>query len=87
VTGVFVASLASGIWWMVTAFRARRAGILGRPMALFAGLVGALTLGPALIGVPWAMLFQIPLFIVLGMAFLRRAGGLAPRPSIEAAPA
>jgi hypothetical protein len=87
VTGIFVASLASGIWWIGTALRSRKAGILGRPMAVFAGLVGAFTLLPNLFGLPWGLLLQIPLFLVLGIAFLRRAGNVAPRPSIEAVPA
>jgi len=84
VTGAFVASLASGIWWIGTALRSRRAGIFGRPLAVFAGLVGAFTLLPSLFGLPWGLLFQIPLFIVLGIAFLRRAGNVPPQPSIEA---
>lgn len=87
VTGVFVASIASGIWWIGTAVRSRRAGILGRPMAVFAGLVGAVTLLPNLFGLPWALLLQIPLFLVLGITFLRRAGGLATRSSTEPLPA
>jgi len=77
-TGVFVASLAAGIWWIGTAVRAYRAGILGRPLAGFAGVVGALVLLPSLFGIPWGALLQIPLFILLGIAFLRRAHGLAP---------
>jgi hypothetical protein len=87
-TGVFVASLAAGIWWIGTAVRTYRAGILGRPLAGFAGVVGALVLLPSLFGIPWGALLQIPLFILLGIAFLRRAHGLAPtRLSSEAASA
>ncbi len=86
--GVFVASFASGIWWIGTAVRSRRAGILSRPLAGFAGVVGAFVLLPSLIGIPWGALLQIPLFIVLGITFLRRARQLAPtRPSTEAVPA
>ena len=76
-TGLFVVSLAAGIWWIGTAVRAYRAGILGRPLAGFAGAVGALVLLPSLFGIPWGALLQIPLFILLGIAFLRRAHGLA----------
>jgi hypothetical protein len=86
--GVFVASIASGIWWIGTAVRSPKAGILGRPLAAFAGVVGAFALFPSLFGFPWGLLLQIPLFIVLGLAFLRRAGRLAPtRTSTEALPA
>jgi hypothetical protein len=86
--GVFVASIASGIWWIGTAVRSPRAGILGRPLAAFAGVVGAFALFPSLFGFPWGLLLQIPLFIVLGIAFLRHAGRLAPtRASTEALPA
>ena len=76
-TGAFVASLAAGIWWMGIAVRTYRAGILGRPLAGFAGTVGALVLVPTLFGVPWGALLQIPLFVVLAIAFLRRARRLA----------
>lgn len=87
-TGAFVASIASGIWWIGTAVRSPRAGILGRPLAAFAGVVGAFALFPSLFGFPWGLLLQIPLFIVLGIAFLRHAGRLAPtRASTEALPA
>ena len=86
--GVFVASIASGIWWIGTAVRSPKAGILGRPLAVLAGLAGALGVFPSLFGFPWGALFQIPLFIVLGIAFLRHAGRLVPaRPSTEADPA
>lgn len=77
-TDVFVASLAAGIWWIGTAVRTYRAGILGRALAGFAGVVGALTLVPTLFGTPWGALLQIPLFLVLGIAFLRRAHRPAP---------
>ena len=84
-TGVFVASFASGIWWIGTAVRCSRGGILGRSLAAFAGVVGAFVVLPNLFGVPWGALLQIPLFFVLGVAFLRRASRLAPtRPSTEA---
>jgi len=87
-TGVFVASIASGIWWIGTAVRSPKAGILGRPLAAFAVVVGAFALFPSLFGFPWGLLLQIPLFIVLGIAFLRHAGRLAPtRSSTEALPA
>jgi len=87
-TGVFVASIASGIWWIGTAVRSPRAGILGRPLAAFAGVAGAVAVLPSLFGFPWGLLLQIPLFIVLGIAFLRHAGRLAPtRTSTEALPA
>lgn len=83
--GVFVASIASGVWWIGTAMRSPRAGILGRPLAAFAGVSGAFALLPSLFGFPWGLLVQIPLFIVLGIAFLRHAGRLAPtRTSTEA---
>lgn len=72
-TGAFVASLAAGIWWIGTAVRGYRAGILGRPLAGFAGIVGVLVLVPTLFGIPWGALLQIPLFVVLAIAFLRRA--------------
>jgi len=87
-TGVFVASIASGIWWIGTAIRSPTAGILRRPLAAFAGVAGAFALIPSLFGFPWGLLLQIPLFIVLGIAFLRHAGRLAPtRTSTEALPA
>lgn len=77
-TGVFVASLAAGIWWIATAVRGARASLLGRPLAAFAGIVGALVVLPNLMGIPWGALLQIPLFIVFGIAFLRRRPGVAP---------
>jgi hypothetical protein len=87
-TGIFIASIASGIWWIGTAVRGSRAGVLGRPLAVFAGMVGALAVLPSLFALPWGVLFQIPLFIVLGLAFVRRSGRLAPtRTSTEATPA
>lgn len=87
-TGVFVASIASGIWWIGTAVRGSKAGVLGRPLALFAGMVGALNVLASLVGVPWLVLLQIPLFFVVGIVFLRHAGRLAPtRTSPEVAPA
>lgn len=72
--GIFAASFASGIWWIGTAVRSPSAGILGRPLAAFAGLVGAVAVFPSLFALPWGLLLQIPLFIVIGLAFLRRAG-------------
>lgn len=87
-TGIFVASIASGIWWIGTAIRGSKAGVLGRPLALFAGMVGALNVLASLVGVPWLVLLQIPLFFVVGIVFLRRAGRLAAtRTSPEVAPA
>jgi hypothetical protein len=87
-TGLLLASIASGIWWIGTAVRGLRAGVLGRPLAVFAGLVGALNVLASLLGIPWLVLLQIPLFIVLGIVFLRRAGRLASTPrSTETAPA
>jgi hypothetical protein len=77
--GIFVASFASGIWWVGTAVRSPRAGILSRPLAAFAGVVGAVAVVPSLFGIPWGLLLHIPLFIVLGIVFLRRADQLAPR--------
>lgn len=86
--GVFVASIASGIWWIGTAIRGSKAGVLGRPLALFAGMVGALNVLASLVGFPWLVLFQIPLFFVVGIMSLRRAGRLVPtRTSTEVAPA
>ncbi len=85
--GVFVASIASGIWWIGTAIRGSKA-VLGRPLALFAGMIGALNILASLVGVPWLVLLQIPLFFVVGIVFLRRAGRLTPtRTSPEVAPA
>lgn len=88
VTGIAVASIASGIWWIATAVRGLKAGALARPLAVFAGLVGALNVLGSLLGVPWLVLLQIPLFLVTAIVFLRRAGRLSSTPrSTETAPA
>jgi hypothetical protein len=72
-TGVFAASMASGIWWIGCALYRPVARALGRPMAVVGGIGGAIMLAANLFGIPWGAILLIPLFIALGVVSLRRA--------------
>jgi len=83
-TGVVLASIASGLWWIGCATRAATRIVLGRPLAIVAGSAGALFLLPNLIGIPWGLIIQIPLFIAVGLIFLRRAARSVQTPALAA---
>lgn len=72
-SAVFVASIASGTYWLAGAVRRPVARVLGRPLTVLAGIGGALILVPNLFGFPWGAMLLIPLFVAVGVVFLRRA--------------
>jgi hypothetical protein len=86
ITGVFLASIASGMWWIGCAANATAARAIGRGLALLAAIGGFLVLAPSLIGFPWGVVLLIPLSIVLGVRLLVRSGRQAARrPTVQAA--
>jgi hypothetical protein len=85
-TGVVVASIASGIWWLGCGLAPAVSRILGRPLSVLSAVVGAFVLVPNLFGIPWAAMLQIPVLILTGIVLLRRAPvtALAAAPSTAA---
>jgi hypothetical protein len=84
--GVELASIGLPAWLLLVSTVGRRAGVVGRPLAVAGLVIAVVIVGTSLVAFPAGLLLLIPYLLGLGIRLLRRARagtGRAVQPSVR----